>query len=117
MADFGARLGLALLSAFVALEPRYIYLAGAIGFLITRVGMHLPTYTILRSCPENIMLFHVFTVFLYTFSFSGMIVIAVFLGIFRTLIHVPVSLIYAGHLPPERLIKCDRIFFCKKMFH
>lgn len=31
-----------------------------------------------------------------------MMVIAVFLGVFRTLIHVPVSLIYAGHLPPER---------------
>lgn len=29
-------------------------------------------------------------------------VIAVLLGVFRTLIHVPVSLIYAGHLPPER---------------
>lgn len=31
-----------------------------------------------------------------------MMVTAAFLGVFRTLIHVPVSLIYAGHLPPER---------------
>lgn len=34
----------------------------------------------------------------------GMIVIAVLLGIFRTFIHVPVSLIYAGHLPTERFL-------------
>lgn len=102
VADFAGRIGLALLSAFFALEPRYIYLAGAMGFLITRFGMHLRAYTAIWSYSENIISFRVFTVFLYTFSFSGMIVIAVFLGIFRTLIHVPVSLIYAGHLPPER---------------
>lgn len=37
-ADFLARIGLALLSAFFTLEPRYIYLAGTIGMLLIRFG-------------------------------------------------------------------------------
>lgn len=52
VSDFAARIGLALLSAFFALEPRYIYLAGAMGFLITRFGMHFGTYRTIQSYLE-----------------------------------------------------------------
>lgn len=104
MADFFGRIGLALLSAFFTLEPRYIYLAGAIGFLFTRIGIHSLHLVYSTIFDKNNISFRVFAVFLYIFSFTGMMVVAVFLGVFRTLIHVPVSLIYAGHLPPERLL-------------
>lgn len=50
------------------------------------------------------MLFRAFVVFLYIYTFTGMIVVAVLLGVFRTFINVPVSLIYAEHLPTERCL-------------
>lgn len=43
-----------------------------------------------------------FAVFLNTFTFRGMVIVAAAMGFIRTWLHVPVSLTFAEHLPKER---------------
>ncbi|XP_031623601.1 monocarboxylate transporter 14-like [Contarinia nasturtii] len=77
-ADLASRVCLAIISLFVEVKARNIFWAGSIAVVLTRF------------------------VFLNITSVSGMVVIVAVLGFFRTWLHVPISLVFADHLAPER---------------
>lgn len=96
-ADLGSRCILAVMSLFVQVKARYVYLAGAIFTIVSRFGKKLA-----NGYSNRLMLFSSVSVFLGIFDFTGMAIITGVMGFFRTWIHVPMPLVFAEYLPQER---------------
>lgn len=76
--DLLSRVIVAILSLFFSIKARSFFLIGLIALVVGRL------------------------VFLYIFSFYGMLVVMAFIGFVRTSLHIPMSLIFAEYLPSER---------------
>lgn len=76
--DLLSRVFVAIFSLFYSIKARPFFLIGLIALVFCRF------------------------VFLFVFSFYGMLVVMAFIGFVRTSLHIPMSLIFAEYLPSER---------------
>lgn len=83
--DLLSRVIVAIVSLFVSIKARTFFLVGLTALVFGRF------------------------VFLYVFSFYGLLMVMAFIGFVRTSLHIPMSLIFAEYLPSERY---DTIFMC-----
>lgn len=106
-ADLGSRVVLAVLSMFIQVKARYVYLAGAVGTIAVRFGNYFISF---RSAV--IYKFHFFcssfrfwwTVFLTIHDFVNVAILTGVMGFFRTWLHVPLPLVFAEYLSQERYV-------------
>lgn len=76
--DLVSRITLAFLSMCIQPKARYVFMVGSVSTIIIRC------------------------VILTMFDSFGMMIAVGVMGFFRTMIHVPIALIFAEHLPSER---------------
>lgn len=76
--DLLSRVCVAVFSLFFSIKARPFFLIGLVALVFCRF------------------------VFLFVFSFYGMLVVMAFIGFVRTSLHIPMSLIFAEYLPSER---------------
>lgn len=99
-ADLSSRIFMAIVSLCVQVKARYIYLAGATFTIVARFSMYLNllTFSLVSTIHRSVII----SVFLSTFSFIGVAAVTAIMGFLRTWIHVPLPLVFAEYLKPER---------------
>lgn len=114
----GSRVVLAVLSMFIQVKARYVYLAGAVGTIAARFGNYFISFHFVQQlflginkfqfCLALFFLLPSFqfpcTVFLTIYDFVNVAILTGVMGFFRTWLHVPLPLVFAEYLSQERYV-------------
>lgn len=99
--DLFSRICIAILSLFIHVKPRNLFLAATIGIIVTRFG-EFQKKAFVQAFYRIIL--YTFLVFLKVTSFVGVLSVVAVLGILRAFLHVTTSLSLAEYLSQERSV-------------